>query len=150
MGSGMCRAEAEDGAAAGPSQEGAGVRSVSGGVDDRSAQEGAEVRQFWERLVVAHMGMPEYEDFLGLAERYGEVRLDTTMAFTDFSERFAPFPRRALPRLDVLGDRILLGSDFPNIPYGYVHQLHTLERLGLGDDWLRAVCYGNGARLFGL
>ncbi|GAA2653714.1 amidohydrolase family protein [Streptomyces vastus] len=102
------------------------------------------------RLVVAHMGMPEYEDFLGLAERYGEVRLDTTMAFTDFSERFAPFPRRALPRLDALGDRILLGSDFPNIPYAYVHQLHALERLGLGDDWLRAVCYGNGARLFGL
>ncbi|NGO09486.1 amidohydrolase [Streptomyces sp. HC44] len=102
------------------------------------------------RLVVAHMGMPEYEDFLGLAERYGEVRLDTTMAFTDFSERFAPFPRRALPRLDALGDRILLGTDFPNIPYAYVHQLHALEGLGLGDDWLRAVCYGNGARLFGL
>ena len=102
------------------------------------------------RLVVAHMGMPEYEDFLGLAERYGEVRLDTTMAFTDFGERLAPFPRRALPRLDALGDRILLGSDFPNIPYAYVHQLHALERLGLGDDWLRAVCYGNGARLFGL
>ncbi|GGK65815.1 amidohydrolase family protein [Streptomyces flaveus] len=102
------------------------------------------------RLVVAHMGMPEYEDFLDIAERYGEVRLDTTMAFTDFSERFAPFPRRALPRLDDLGERILLGSDFPNIPYAYVHQLHALERLGLGDDWLRAVCYGNGARLFGL
>ena len=102
------------------------------------------------RLVVAHMGMPEYEDFLDLAERYREVRLDTTMAFTDFSERLAPFPRRALPRLGDLGDRILLGSDFPNIPYPYVHQLYALERLGLGDDWLRAVCHDNGARLFGL
>jgi hypothetical protein len=102
------------------------------------------------RLIVAHMGMPEYEGFLGLAERYPEVRLDTTMAFTDFSERFAPFPRHALPRLAELGDRILLGSDFPNIPYPYVHQLHGLERLGLGDDWLRAVCHDNGARLFGV
>jgi len=102
------------------------------------------------RLVVAHMGMPEYEDFLDLAERYREVRLDTTMAFTDFSERLAPFPRRALPRLGDLGDRILLGSDFPNIPYPYLHQLHALDRLGLGDDWLRAVCHDNGARLFGL
>lgn len=95
------------------------------------------------------MGMPEYEDFLDLAERYGEVRLDTTMAFTDFSERFAPFPPRALPRLAALGDRVLLGSDFPNIPYPYVHQLHALERLDLGEDWLRAVCHDNGARLFG-
>lgn len=102
------------------------------------------------RLIIAHMGLPEYEDFLDLAERYDEVRLDTTMAFTDFSERMAPFPRRALPRLADLGDRILLGSDFPNIPYPYAHQLTALERLELGDEWLRGVCHDNGARLFGL
>ncbi len=102
------------------------------------------------RLIIAHMGMPEYEEFLGLAERYDEVRLDTTMAFTDFSEAFVPFPRAALPRLTDLGDRILLGTDFPNIPYPYVHQLQALERLELGDDWLRAVCHDNAARLFGL
>ncbi|MFB9440128.1 amidohydrolase family protein [Streptomyces showdoensis] len=102
------------------------------------------------RLIVAHMGMPEYADFLGLAERYEGVHLDTTMAFTDFSERLAPFPEDGLKRLQGLGDRILLGTDFPNIPYPYVHQLHALERLGLGDDWLRAVCHDNGARLFGL
>ncbi|WP_019549354.1 amidohydrolase family protein [Streptomyces sulphureus] len=101
-------------------------------------------------LVVAHMGMPEYEEFLHLAERYDQVRLDTTMAFTDFTEGFMPFPRRALPRLAALGDRILLGSDFPNTPYPYVHQLHALERLGLGDEWLRAVCHDNAADLFGL
>ncbi len=101
-------------------------------------------------LVVAHMGMPEYTDFLDLAERYDEVRLDTTMVFTDFSERFNPFPATELGRLADLGDRILLGSDFPNIPYTYVHQLEALERLGLGDEWLRGVCHENGARLFGL
>ncbi|GHB58818.1 amidohydrolase [Streptomyces xanthochromogenes] len=102
------------------------------------------------RLVVAHMGMPEYADFLGLAETYGEVRLDTTMAFTDFSERSAPFPAGGLGRLRDLGDRVLFGSDFPNIPYPYLHQLEALERLGLGDEWLRAVCHDNAARLFGL
>ncbi|MGW4275372.1 amidohydrolase family protein [Streptomyces seoulensis] len=100
------------------------------------------------RLIVAHLGMPEYEDFLGLAERHEEVRLDTTMAFTDFSEGFMPFPRRALPRLAALGDRVLLGSDFPNIPYPYLHQLRALERLDLGADWLRAVCHDNAAKLF--
>ncbi|MFD5584045.1 amidohydrolase family protein [Streptomyces sp. NPDC127063] len=102
------------------------------------------------RLVVAHLGMPEYEDFLGLAERYAEVRLDTTMTFTDFAEQLMPFPHRALPRLAALGDRVLLGSDFPNIPYPYLHQLQALERLGLGPDWLRAVCHDNAAQLFGL
>uniref|UniRef100_UPI003EB98863 amidohydrolase family protein n=1 Tax=Streptomyces tabacisoli TaxID=3156398 RepID=UPI003EB98863 len=99
-------------------------------------------------LVVAHMGMPEYAEFLDLAERYPEVRLDTTMAFTDFVERQAPFPERELGRLTALGDRVLLGSDFPNIPYPYVHQLEAIERLGLGSEWVRAVCYSNGAELF--
>ncbi|MFI6419192.1 amidohydrolase family protein [Streptomyces sp. NPDC050842] len=100
------------------------------------------------RVIVAHMGMPEYGEFLAMAERYEGVCLDTTMAFTDFSERLAPFPTAELGRLADLGDRILLGSDFPNIPYPYVHQLHALERLGLGDDWMRRVLYENGAALF--
>ncbi len=45
---------------------------------------------------------------------------------------------------------MLLGSDFPTIPYPYLHQLESLERLGLGEHWLRAVCWDNGARLFGM
>ncbi|WP_037569976.1 amidohydrolase family protein [Phaeacidiphilus oryzae] len=102
------------------------------------------------RLVIAHLGMPEYEDFLALAERHPEVRLDTTMVFTDFTENLMPFPGRALPRLAALADRVLLGSDFPNIPYPYVHQLRALERLDLGEAWLRAVCHDNAARLFEL
>lgn len=95
------------------------------------------------------MGMPEYGEFLALARAHPEVRLDTTMAFTDFSEGFAPFPAAERGRLADLGDRILLGTDFPNIPYPYVHQLEALERLGLGDEWLRAVCYRNAEALFG-
>ncbi|MGW4032639.1 amidohydrolase family protein [Streptomyces sp. NPDC004838] len=100
------------------------------------------------RIVVAHLGMPEYTDFLDLAERYAEVRLDTTMVFTGFTENVAPFPRQERQRLADLGDRIVLGTDFPNIPYPYIHQLRSLEGLGLGDDWLRAVCHDNAARLF--
>jgi uncharacterized protein len=101
------------------------------------------------RLVVAHLGMPEYADFLALAERHGSVLLDTTMAFTPFVEDDgAAFPRGELPRLRALGDRILLGTDFPNIPYTYAAALEALERAGLGADWLRAVCHDNAARIF--
>jgi predicted TIM-barrel fold metal-dependent hydrolase len=75
------------------------------------------------------------------------VHLDTTMAFTDFVERFAPYPRALVPRLAAHADRIVLGSDFPNIPYHYAHQIETLARLGLGADWLRAVCWHNPSRL---
>ena len=101
-------------------------------------------------LIVAHMGTFEYEAFAELTEKYDDVRLDTTMSFTDFSERGAPYPRELLPRLVDLQDKILLGSDFPNIPYPYLHALEACERLDLGADWLRAVIHDNGARLFGL
>ena len=48
-----------------------------------------------------------------------------------------------------LAGKILLGSDFPNIPYPYARQLTGLERLGLGDAWLRAVCWQNPVAMFG-
>ncbi|MCC3313234.1 amidohydrolase family protein [Nocardia africana] len=99
-------------------------------------------------LIIAHMGVPEYSEFLDLAERYDNVHLDTTMSFTDFIEERNPFPRNEYARLSELGERILFGSDFPNIPYSYAHALEALERLGVGTDWVRAVCYGNAARLF--
>ncbi len=106
----------------------------------------------WPRLavVVAHLGAPEYEEFLTLAERFERVHLDTTMVFTDFFEEMSSYPRSLLPRLADLRDKVLLGSDFPTIPYPYLHQLEALERLGLGEHWLRAVCWDNGARLFGM
>jgi hypothetical protein len=100
--------------------------------------------------IIAHLGAPEYGDFLELAERYPGVYLDTTMTFTDFMERLAPFPAALRPRLAAMADRILLGSDFPNIPYPYLHQLQALARLDLGAGWLRAVCHDNAARLLGL
>lgn len=100
--------------------------------------------------VIAHLGMPEYDEFLSLAERYDNVHLDTTMAFTDFAEARTPFPPSYLPRLVDLQDRVLLGSDFPNTPYPYAHQLESLQRLGLGDDWLRAVVHNNAARMLGI
>ena len=101
-------------------------------------------------LIVAHLGAPEYGEFLDLAERYEGVYLDTTMAFTTFMNAIAPFPAALTPRLAGLGGKIVLGSDFPNIPYRYLTQLTALAGLDLGDDWLRAVCYRNAAALLGL
>lgn len=100
--------------------------------------------------VIAHMGLPDYIGFLDLAHEFPDVHLDTTMAFTGWAERSAPFPPDRSGDLVTLRDRIVLGSDFPNLPYPYAEQLAGLVRLDLGDDWLRAVLHDNGARLLGL
>jgi predicted TIM-barrel fold metal-dependent hydrolase len=102
-------------------------------------------------LVIAHMGMPEYGEFLDICEDFGRVRLDTTMAFTRFVNETMPFPVSQLHRLHEVGDRILFGSDFPNIPYSYHEAMTALTKLsGIDEDWLRGVFYGNAARLFAL
>jgi hypothetical protein len=101
--------------------------------------------------IIAHMGAPDYEAFLRLAADYERVALDTTMIFTEFFDKLAPFPATARPLARDLGlaGKILLGSDFPNIPYPYARQIAGLERLGLGDAWLRAVCWENPVAMFG-
>jgi predicted TIM-barrel fold metal-dependent hydrolase len=72
------------------------------------------------------------------------------MVATPFTEAMMPLPAELPRRLADLGDRVVLGSDFPNIPHPYATQLDSLVRLDLGDDWLRAVLWSNGARLLGL
>lgn len=110
-------------------------------------------------VVVAHMGAPEYADFLALVEQHPSVRLDTTMVFTGFfddvSAGGAPYPDALLGRLADLGDRVLFGSDFPTIPYPYREQVEGVVGLRerhprIDDDWLRRVLWHNGAELFGL
>jgi len=99
------------------------------------------------RLIIAHLGTPETDAFFDLAERFDEVRLDLTMAFTGFFGE--NLPDRLPSRLRQLESRLLFGSDFPNIPYPFAHQVASLVRMEPGDDWLRSVLWANGAQLFG-
>jgi uncharacterized protein len=104
------------------------------------------------RLVIAHLGAPEYADFFDLVERNDGLSLDVTMACTDFMGRFMPLPDGEVPRLrDLARDgRVLFGSDYPNIPYPYAHQIEALARLDLGDAAMREILWGAGARMFGI
>ena len=97
--------------------------------------------------MIAHLGMPEVEAFSTSpsASRRAPGHHD------DVRRLLRPRPAAGRPaaRLLALQDRIVFGSDFPNIPYPYAHQVEALDRLGLGDDWMRAVLWDNGTALFG-
>ncbi|WP_033442045.1 amidohydrolase family protein [Saccharothrix sp. NRRL B-16314] len=105
--------------------------------------------------VLAHAGMPDYVGALDLVGRYDGVHLDTTMVGVPFTEARAALPRDWAARLVDVGDRVILGSDFPNIPYDYSVQLDAIEGWAAADDrlgepFLRAVLHDNGARLLGI
>lgn len=139
-------------------QEGTPVILHAGAVADGSGNEqwcGPDpvrrlLRRFRDlRLVIAHLGAPDYDSFVPLAERYPGVWLDTAMVFTD-PPYLGPAPLHLVGRLAALGDRVVFGSDFPTIPHAFAAQLSGLADVGLSDDWLRGVLWHNGVRLFGL
>ncbi|MCO1654168.1 amidohydrolase family protein [Pseudonocardia humida] len=107
------------------------------------------------RVVLAHSGMPDYLGALDLVHRYPDVHLDTTMVGPAFSERIAPLPADWPSRLADVADRVVFGSDFPNIPYPYAEQVAAVAGWAAADDRLgagfaRAVLHDNPAALLGV
>jgi predicted TIM-barrel fold metal-dependent hydrolase len=98
------------------------------------------------RVVVAHMGQYETEAFFGLLERHPTLHLDTTMAFAADSPFLRPIDRS---RIAAHADRILYGTDWPNIPYAYGGDRDGLLALGLPGAAYRAIFHDNAARLLG-
>jgi hypothetical protein len=103
--------------------------------------------------VLAHAGMPEFDVSFELVRRYPNVYLDTTMVGVDFGTM--PLPADFVSRAAHYADRIVLGTDYPNIPYEYAHQISAIagwaeadERLG--NEFLRAALHDTPARLLGL
>ena len=107
------------------------------------------------RVVLAHAGLPDYSGALALMRRHENLMIDTTMVGTPYSERMAPLPAGWASSLPEFADRVVLGTDFPNIPYAYVEQLAAIQgwaaaddRLGLG--FLRAVLHDTPSALLGV
>jgi predicted TIM-barrel fold metal-dependent hydrolase len=117
----------------------------------------AEVLAAHPRLpvVLAHAGMPDYLGALELVHRFPNVRIDTTMVGTPFTEGMAALPTDWAARLADVADRVVFGSDFPNIPYAYAEQVAAVARWAGADDRLgagfaRAVLHDNPAALLGV
>ncbi|MBN1345624.1 MAG: amidohydrolase family protein [Phycisphaerae bacterium] len=95
---------------------------------------------------VAHMGSLEYGGFLDLLEAHPGLYLDTAFSFCP---QFNTADHLGLEALERYRDRIVYGSDFPNLPYERETEIATLVGCGVSQGFLDAVFHGNGRRLIG-
>ena len=71
------------------------------------------------------------------------------MVGTDFMEQSTPMPEGYIQRFAQLDGKVVLGSDFPSIPYQYSHQLAVLNSWGLSDQWLANTLWHTPRKLIG-
>ena len=95
------------------------------------------------KICVPHLGFSETREYKELIEKYDTLWLDTTMALTDY---FHIEKRIALE--DYRIERIMYGSDFPNIPYAWDRELKWLRDSSLADDVLEGILYKNAVEFF--
>jgi uncharacterized protein len=93
---------------------------------------------------VAHMGGLEFSEFLGLLDIYPNLYFDTS--FTFWPQAPWSFNLDA-SLLDKYQDRILYGSDFPNIFLPREDEINHLLELNLSADFYKKVFRENGIKL---
>ena len=97
------------------------------------------------KLCVPHLGADEFAAYERLLERHDNLWLDTTMMLAGY---FGTEPPRRL--LTMRPDRIMFGTDFPNIPYAWDRELIRLGRIGLTDSTVAQILGGTARRLFSI
>jgi predicted TIM-barrel fold metal-dependent hydrolase len=96
------------------------------------------------KICVPHLGADEYPAYEKLLERFDNLWLDTTMVLAEYF----PFPvpvrlLRARP------ERVLYGTDFPNIPYAWDRELKKIRSFGLPEPDLAGLLGANALSLYG-
>ncbi|TFG38271.1 MAG: hypothetical protein E4H39_00720 [Syntrophobacterales bacterium] len=93
---------------------------------------------------VAHMGALEYGEFIGLLDHHPNIYFDTTWAF--LPKLGLMFDQKA-EVLEDHRDRIVYGSDFPNLIYPREEEIACLKGFDLSDDFYQKVFRDNGLQL---
>ncbi len=83
------------------------------------------------RICVPHLGADEFDAYQRLLTHYDNLWLDTTMTLADYLP-FCNVPDLATMR----ADRLMYGSDFPNLPYAWDREIQRILRRKLNPDRL--------------
>ena len=79
------------------------------------------------------------QEIIQLIEKYENLWLDTTMALANY------LPMEYFPKIaEMRTDRVMFGTDFPNLPYAWDRELRRLAGLNLADK-IQAKVLGENA-----
>ncbi|TNE87184.1 MAG: amidohydrolase [Deltaproteobacteria bacterium] len=95
------------------------------------------------KLLVPHLGADEFEAYHRLMLEHDNLWLDTTMVVAEYLPTMPP--RKLLVDRP---ERLVYGTDFPNLPYAWDREVKKLAALDLGDEVLAAVLHGTARELF--
>ncbi|MFL5318548.1 MAG: amidohydrolase family protein [Myxococcaceae bacterium] len=95
------------------------------------------------RICVPHLGADEFDGYLRLLERYDNLYLDTTMTLGSYFPGDVPWRMvHARP------DRILYGTDFPNLPYAWDREVRAIAAQKFPEEALASVLGETAKALF--
>jgi len=94
-------------------------------------------------LCVPHLGVDELDAYRRLHDRHQNLWLDTTMMLAGY------FPGVEASLEGLRSDRLLYGSDFPNLPYAWDRELRRIASLGLPEEAIAGLLAGNARALYG-
>jgi predicted TIM-barrel fold metal-dependent hydrolase len=111
-----------------------------------SAQLERVVREYPElRVCVPHLGADEFIEYSRLLTLYDNLWLDTAMTLADYLPIKGDIPLESFRM-----DRIMYGTDFPNIPYAWDREIRKLCARALPDSTLKGVLSGAAEQFFSL
>ncbi len=97
------------------------------------------------RVCVPHLGADEFDSYRRLLESYDNLWLDTTMTQADY------LPFGHIPALDEMRvDRLIFGSDFPNLPYAWDREIKQVCRLNLTAERLSKLLGQNAVEFYAI
>ncbi|KAG0337884.1 hypothetical protein BG004_007454, partial [Podila humilis] len=88
------------------------------------------------RICIPHLGMNQYDEFFALLDKYDNLYLDTTMVLAGFFQSMddnKPLAELIRTMLVKHSDRVMYGTDWPNIPYDWCRELANLVSMVDGN-----------------
>lgn len=97
------------------------------------------------KMSVPHLGADEIDGYAALLRRHENLWLDTTMMLAGYFTTGDLMPYvRSRP------DRVMFGTDFPNVPYAWDREARAVARAKLASADVERLLAGNARALFGI